>query len=199
MELFVATVHDICKFFGEFVLHPTKTGAIAPSSPFLAKMMVSWADLRNAGAVLEYGPGTGVFTARIKDCISKDTRFVAIEFNSRLAELFRQRHPDVTLVEDSVIHVRKICSRLGIDKVDCIVCGLPWASFPESLQTEILEGMMSVMSPHAQFVTFAYLQGLLLPSGRRFARLLPKYFPSITKSRTVWLNLPPAFVYQCQR
>jgi len=59
--------------------------------------------------------------------------------------------------------------------------------------------MMAVMSTRGQFVTFAYLQGLLLPAGRRFAELLPTYFRQVSKSRTVWLNLPPAFVYQCQR
>jgi len=55
------------------------------------------------------------------------------------------------------------------------------------------------MSPNGQFVTFAYLQGLLLPPGRRFVALLPKYFTHVSRSRTVWLNLPPAFVYQCRR
>jgi phosphatidylethanolamine/phosphatidyl-N-methylethanolamine N-methyltransferase len=197
--LYVTTARDIGKFFGEFILHPTKTGAIAPSSPILAKMMVSWIDLPNAGVVLEYGPGTGAFTEHILKRIPADARFVAIEFNSRLAEMFRQRHPDVTLVEDSVVNVREICGRFELGKVDCIVCGLPWASFPESLQTHILEAMMAVMSPRGQFVTFAYLQGLLVPAGKRFAKLIPQYFTSITKSRTVWLNLPPAFVYQCQR
>jgi len=59
--------------------------------------------------------------------------------------------------------------------------------------------MMTVMGPGGQFVTFAYLQGLLLPPGRRFAALLPNYFNHVSKSRTVWLNLPPAFVYQCRR
>ncbi len=195
----MATVRNIGKFFGEFILHPTKTGAIAPSSEFLARTMVEWIDLPKAKTVLEYGPGTGVFTNRILERMPADSRFVAIELNSKLAEIFRHRHPNLTLVEDSVTNVGVICQRLGLGKVDCIVCGLPWASFPESLQTRILDQMMTVMSPPGQFVTFAYLQGLLLPPGRRFAALLPKYFTHVSKSRTVWLNLPPAFVYQCRR
>jgi phosphatidylethanolamine/phosphatidyl-N-methylethanolamine N-methyltransferase len=161
--------------------------------------MVEWIDLPKAKTVLEYGPGTGVFTNRILERMPADSRFVAIELNSKLAEIFRHRHPNLTLVEDSVTNVGVICQRLGLGKVDCIVCGLPWASFPESLQTRILDQMMTVMSPPGQFVTFAYLQGLLLPPGRRFAALLPKYFTHVSKSRTVWLNLPPAFVYQCRR
>jgi phosphatidylethanolamine/phosphatidyl-N-methylethanolamine N-methyltransferase len=195
----VATARNIGKFFCEFILHPTKTGAIAPSSQYLARTMVEWIDLPNAKTVLEYGPGTGVFTNHILERMPADSRFVAIELNSKLAEIFRQRHPDLTLVEDSVADIGAICRRLELGKVDCIVCGLPWASFPEPLQTRILDQMMTVMSPQGQFVTFAYLQGLLLPPGRRFAALLPKYFTHVSKSRTVWLNLPPAFVYQCGR
>lgn len=195
----MGTVRTISRFLGEFLLHPTRTGAIAPSSQFLARTMVEWIDLPKARTVLEYGPGTGVFTGSILERMPVDANFVAIELNSRLAEIFRQRHPDVTLVEDSVANVGVICQKLGLGKVDCIVCGLPWASFPAPLQTRILDQMMTVMSPQGQFVTFAYLQGLLLPPGRRFASLLPKYFTHVSKSRTVWLNLPPAFVYQCKR
>lgn len=190
---------NIVRFFGEFILHPTKTGAIAPSSQYLARAMVEWINLPNAKTVLEYGPGTGAFTDHIIRRMRADSSFAAIELNSRLAESFRQRHPGLALVEDSVANVIGICQRLGFKSVDCIICGLPWASFPEDLQTHLLKEMISVMSRDGQFVTFAYLQGLLLPAGRRFAKLLPQYFPHVSKSRTVWRNLPPAFVYQCKR
>jgi phosphatidylethanolamine/phosphatidyl-N-methylethanolamine N-methyltransferase len=195
----VSTVRTIGRFLGEFLLHPTKTGAIAPSSSFLARTMVEWIGLPKAGTVLEYGPGTGVFTDYIIRRMPAGSRFAAIELNPRLAEIFRHRHPELTLVEDSVANVGAICQKLGLESVDCIVCGLPWASFPESLQTRILDQMVTIMSPQGEFVTFAYLQGLLLPPGRRFAQLLPRYFSHVSKSRTFWLNLPPAFVYQCRR
>ena len=195
----MATVKTIGKFLGEFLVHPTRTGAIAPSSQRLARRMVEWIDLPKAETVLEYGPGTGVFTEHILRRMPAGSSFAAIELNPRLAELFRRRHPGLTLVVDSVANVESICRTLGLGKVDCIVCGLPWASFPGSLQTQILDQMMKIMSPNGQFVTFAYLQGLLLPPGRRFAALLPNYFTHVSRSRTVWLNLPPAFVYQCRR
>jgi phosphatidylethanolamine/phosphatidyl-N-methylethanolamine N-methyltransferase len=92
-----------------------------------------------------------------------------------------------------------LCDRQGIAQVDCIVSGLPWASFPDDMQTQYLDAMMTVLKPGGQFVTFAYLQGLLLPAGRRFRRKLDHYFSRVDRSRTVWLNLPPAFVYRCRR
>lgn len=190
---------SLSKFIGQFLAHPTTIGAVAPSSRFLARAMVDGLDLEKAKTVLEYGPGTGAFTGHIVERMSAGATFAAIELNPHFAASFRSRHPDLTLVEGSVADVQAIWRSQGWGPVDCIVCGLPWAAFGDALQMRILEQMMEVMSPHGQFVTFAYLQGLLVPPGRRFARLLPRYFAHVTKSRTVWLNAPPAFVYRCRR
>ena len=103
------------------------------------------------------------------------------------------------IYKDSVEDVRRLCNREGIEQVDCIVSGLPWASFLDDIQTQYLDAMMTVLRPGGQFVTFAYLQGLLLPAGQRFRRKLGNYFSQVTRSRTVWMNLPPAFVYRCRR
>jgi phosphatidylethanolamine/phosphatidyl-N-methylethanolamine N-methyltransferase len=175
------------------------TGAVAPSSSFLAKTIVEDLDLARASAVLEYGPGTGSFTSEILQQLAPSSRLLAIELNPQFARLFRARHPNVTLVEDSVANVRTICDRAGIDLVDCIVSGLPWASFSMDMQRQFLDEMMRVLKPGGRFVTFAYVHGLILPPAKEFARLLPKYFSSVAKSPVVWLNLPPAFVYRCKK
>ena len=84
-------------------------------------------------------------------------------------------------------------------KVDAVVCGLPWASFPRSLQDEIMDAMLEVLVPDGRFATFAYWQGVVLPPGIRFGRLLKERFRMVERSTTVWRNLPPAFVYRCVR
>jgi phospholipid N-methyltransferase len=161
--------------------------------------MVDWLDLSTARSVLEYGPGTGPFTPHILKRVGRSCRFLAIERNAALAEEFRAKLPKVELIHDSVENVRAICDRAGIDFADCIVCGLPWAAFSEDLQKRLLDSMMTVLQPGGQFVTFAYLHGLPLPAGRRFAKRLPKYFREVSRSRTVWMNFPPALVYRCRR
>ncbi len=62
-----------------------------------------------------------------------------------------------------------------------------------------MDAMFAVLAPGGQFATFAYWQGVALPSGKRFARLLDQRFSSVGRSRTVWKNMPPAFVYRCVR
>src|SRR5215475_10538514 len=90
------------KFIRQFITSPITTGAIAPSSSFLAREMVDGLDLSHAAAVLEYGPGTGVFTDYILRDLNPAAKFAAIELNSHFAAVFRMRHPGAALFEDSV-------------------------------------------------------------------------------------------------
>ena len=46
-------------FFKQSLCNWRHTGAVAPSSPYLAQRMVDAAGVAQAGAVLELGPGTG--------------------------------------------------------------------------------------------------------------------------------------------
>jgi len=155
--------------------------------------------LENARTVLEYGPGNGIITDHITQRISRYTKLAAIEINPRMAELFKERHPEVLLFQDSVANARMICDYAGFDSVACIVSGLPWATFPEVMQVKFLEEMMRVLGLGGDFVTFTYLHSLALPMSKRFANLLPQYFDSVSKSHIVWRNVPPALVYRCRR
>ncbi len=187
------------KFFREFLRTPAITGAVAPSSRSLARKMVEWLDLESSRAVIEYGPGTGVFTEELLARLPSHCKFFMIELNPVFIDILRARFPGAKIYQDTVNRVRELCDREGCQEVDCVISGLPWASFPDAMQTDFLKAMMTVLRPGGQFVTFAYLQGLLLPQGRRFRRKLQKYFSEVSSSSTVWMNLPPAIVYRCRR
>ena len=188
---------DWTRFLAEFIQKPLATGSLIPSSSYLAKTMIQQAGLKSADTVLEYGPGTGVFTPYILEQLGPHSKFAAIEINPRLAAVFRAAHPGVRLFEDSVENVRTICDSMQIEAVDCVISGLPWAFFSESMQIRILEEMIGVLRPGGKFVTFGYVQSLALPGARHFAGLLPTFFRTVSKSSIVWRNVPPAFVYRC--
>jgi phospholipid N-methyltransferase len=189
--------HQI-RFLSNFLRHPTQVGAVAPSSGILARMMVDWIEWQQAKVVLEFGPGTGVFTEEILRSLRPDTKFLAIERAPEFAEILRHRFPTTTIVEDSVENIQSICRNRGIEQVDAILCGLPWAAFSDVLQTSCLEAMRRILRPGGQFATFAYWQGVILPAGIKFRRRLGAYFEWIERSPTVWRNIPPAFVYRCR-
>lgn len=187
------------QFLRAFLRNSGHVGAIAPSSPELARLMTDWLDWDKLDCVVEYGSGTGVFTEAINSRLHEGTRFFAVERDPDLAKISRQRCPGVDVFEDCVSRVPAICSELSIEKVDAVICGLPWAAFPPELQDKLLEAMFEVLPPGGKFATFAYWQGLLLPAGQRFRKFLKANFSSVEHSATAWRNLPPAFVYRCVR
>lgn len=190
---------DYRKFISEFVAHPKAVAALTPSSPSLAKHLVSAIDWENTSALVEYGAGTGAVTAHIVSRLPPDTTFLAIEISSSFADVLRRRFPDVHVCQGSVTLVRDHCQRHGVQQVDAIISGLPWAAFSDEDQTAYLDATMQVLRPGGQFIAYGYLQGLLLPAGRRFRRKLRGYFSEVRVSKPVWANLPPAFSYRCRR
>jgi phospholipid N-methyltransferase len=199
MKASAALEYAPVKYLREFIVQPAAVGSIVPSSRFLAQTILEDVELHRAEAVLEYGPGTGVLTEFILRELRPEAKFIAIELNARFAKAFVSRYPLVTLFQDDVVNVQDICERAGVQEVDCIVSGLPWATFSESLQIRALDAMMRVLKPGGRFVTFAYVHSNALAGGRRFSSLLRDYFRTVSKSPVVWLNIPPAFVYRCRR
>jgi phospholipid N-methyltransferase len=174
-------------------------GAVAPSSAALAKEMLATIDLGPTARIAEYGPGTGSFTSEILSRIHPQAKFFAVERNAALAAELRARFPSLHLHEGSVEDIETFCRAESVDQLDAIVSGLPWAAFPRDLQVRILDATMKVLRPGGQLITFAYHTGLFLPAGQRLQKLLPTYFSSITRGRTVWGNTPPAFTMRCVR
>ncbi len=187
------------RFLREFVSAPRRIGAMAPSSPRLARCMADSVDWGRARTVVEAGPGTGAITREILTRLREGTLFFAVELHPGLGEIFRQHYPQVPLVQDSVENLSGLCRQQGVDQVDCVISGLPWASFPAKKQWDLLDAIVSVLPPGGQFVTFAYLQGVVLPAARRFHGLLKDRFSEVSRSRVTWTNVPPAFVYRCRR
>ncbi|MCU0689389.1 MAG: hypothetical protein MUE97_06595 [Phycisphaerales bacterium] len=190
-------------FAKAFVFSPGTVGAIAPSSQALAAAMVRGVDFSDMRAVIEYGPGCGSFTGAIRAAAPKGVKYFAIELSPKLAERFAAAHPDARLYIGSATEVAEFCRQENLSGhvcVDAVFSGLPFASFGVDLQRSILERTVQVLRPGGIFRTFAYSGfSALTPAGRRFRKLLHKHFGSVTMSKTVWKNLPPAFVYSCRK
>jgi phosphatidylethanolamine/phosphatidyl-N-methylethanolamine N-methyltransferase len=178
----------------EFLRHPLLTGAVAASSPALARVMTDGIGLERAGTVVELGPGTGVFTDAIRQRVTPGARIVAIEINGRLAERLadRYRGGPVEVVHGSAADVASLVN----GPVDAVVSGLPWTVIAEPVRRRILDAVTAVLAPTGVFATFAYAHAAWTPPARRFARELEQRFDATGVSRVVWRNLPPAFVHR---
>ncbi len=186
-------------FFSAFLRRPAEVGAIAPSSRSLARKMVAGMDLSRARSVVEYGPGTGAFTREILDRIGPGATFFAIEKNPDFIPVLRQRFPGLDVAEASAEALPDLLAGRGLDCADYIVSGLPYTVLPWNVVEKIIAVSHRCLRDGGLFNTVQYYNSyLLMPSARRFGRLLRATFPAITYYRTMW-NLPPAFVYSCRK
>ncbi len=184
-------------FIKQLLTRPGSTGAVLPSSDELSRKMVEFAAPPRNAVIAEFGPGTGVVTNVILNSLRPEQRFFAIEVNEEFAGALRKRFDNLHLHIGCASDVAAFCAKEQVDHVDCVISGLPWAIFPDELQTKILTGMTNVMPEGGVFVTFAYLQGLVMPAGRLFKSKLKKHFSHVENSGVVWKNLPPAIIYRC--
>jgi len=187
------------QFLRTFLETPEATGAIAPSSAELCLRMTEWLELETATAIAEFGPGTGAFTEAILTRLPAHARFLGIEISPRFAAIMRKRFSRVQVYEADVRELGEICRVAETGPLDCIISGLPWATFSDQKQREVLAAGLLALKPGGQFVTFGYLQGLVMPGGQRLGRLLTESFASVSRTETVWRNLPPAVVYRCRK
>lgn len=154
--------------------------------------MLDEARVEQAQVIVEYGPGTGVFTDEIIRRMRPDAHLLVFEINPGFFALLRERLHDsrVHLVQASAADVADHLQRLGLTRPQCIVSGLPFTSLPRPVTNEILVATRAILEPEGVFVTYQYT--LVLRD------LFRAYFDTRI-TRLVLRNLPPAFVFVCRK
>ena len=185
------------RFVREFLKSPGMVGAVWPSSPALAGMMIRAARVRSAEFVLEIGPGSGAFTGPILKSLRSEARFLAVEKCPELARTVSAKFPGARIVSGCATDLTAHLKDHG--NPDAIVSGLPWAAFDDSLQNSILKEITSSIAEDGIFATFAYFGPHRLKAGRAFRKKLDHHFREIGTTPVVLANFPPAFVYFCRQ
>lgn len=178
---------------------PTTTGAVVPSSARLSRLLAAIVPTSDTSTVVELGPGTGVVSDAIGRRLPDGARHVAIEVNPQLAAHLRDSRPDLDVLTGDAADLADLLAGAGLNQVDAVVSGLPWALFPADRQRRILGQVARVMATDGAFTTFGYVHAQPLARARRFQDLLRATFDEVITSRPVWRNVPPAWVYVCRR
>ncbi|MEV3856880.1 methyltransferase domain-containing protein [Streptomyces sp. NPDC050095] len=185
--------------FREFLRCPQQVGAMAPSSRRLATEVAVPVPESGDPVVVELGPGTGAFTGVIQELLGGRGHHLAVEINPRLASALAARHPRVQVLNAEAAALPRLLAECGFGAADVVISGLPWASLARPVQRATLDSVRQVLAPQGAFTTFGYVHATCLASARRFRRMLGTSFEEVVPGRTVWGNLPPAFVYHTRR
>ncbi|WP_375419288.1 class I SAM-dependent methyltransferase [uncultured Hymenobacter sp.] len=175
-------------FVEEFFNNPAAVGSLVPSSPELTEQVMAPLDFAAARCIVEYGPGTGVFTDLLIRRRRADTVVVLVEVNERFCQLLQERYsgqPNVHVVLGSADKTGEYLAQIAAPPVDYVVCGLPFSSLPLRLGWRILAHTRQLLAPAGTLVLFQYsLQN---------TRLFKRFF-RLREQTHVLRNLPPAYV-----
>ncbi len=179
-------------FLSNFIRNPVQTGAIAPSSRFLTREMMRNIDFETSSCIVELGPGLGTFTKEIVSRAKEGTRLFCFEVNEKFLDHLSRNFSDERLVfvNESAEKLGVSLKKLNVKEVECIVSGLPFGNFPDAKKRKILQEVRDSLGEGGKFVLFQYTNGL--------GKLLESYFSRVTR-KFVPLNLPPSFVYVCEK
>ncbi|MCL2364301.1 MAG: methyltransferase [Defluviitaleaceae bacterium] len=178
-------------FILQYVTAPRSVGAVAPSSRYLARKMMQTIDFETAKCIVEFGPGTGVFTQEILQRRRLGTVVIIIERNADFCAQLRKKfatEQELHIIEGSAEKIGEYLHQCGFTHADSIVSGLPFATLPAETGTAILTQAKTHLHKEGRFITFQYS---LLRKG-----LIARHFRSIEITRE-WRNLPPAYVLSC--
>jgi phosphatidylethanolamine/phosphatidyl-N-methylethanolamine N-methyltransferase len=181
---------DELRFLKSLVARPRAIGAIAPSSPALARKIALQVDPAWPGTVLELGPGTGVVTDALVARGLPLARLIAIEADPDLAQLMRERFPALRVIEGDAFALDSTLPGEQSGPLAATVSGLPLLNFPPAKRRGLILSALERMPPGQPFVQFSY--GLTAPVPADNAI-------SVEQAAFVLANLPPARIWVYRR
>jgi phospholipid N-methyltransferase len=155
----------------------------------LARRMVK--DI-NSPVVVELGPGTGVITKEILKRLPQNGLLISIENNIKFVRYLEDHIKDERLVlcTGDAMDLKTILQKNGVEKVGCIVSGLPLGHFKSDDKRRLLKEINACLEDGGVFVQFQYfLAGI---------RAIKSIFPWVNISYEIF-NMPPAFVMKCRK
>lgn len=180
-------------FLQAFVKNPLKVGAIAPSSPELARKMIEGVRPTDEKIVLELGVGTGAITKYLQDILPDGESYLGIELDRGLVKSLRKNYPNLKIVCGNALETYSIHKKTGLGKVGYVICCLPFVSLPNEVGEKILLEIDKFMQEGCIFRTFQYAHGYYMPSAIKLREFMRKRYGKAKKSQLIVKNVPPAY------
>jgi phosphatidylethanolamine/phosphatidyl-N-methylethanolamine N-methyltransferase len=165
-------------------------GAIAPSSPSLARAVAAQVDPGSRGPVLELGPGTGAMTREILARGVSPDRMILIEADPEFAKQIAREFPGVHVIRGDAFDLDGSLGRLVSQPFAAVISGIPLLNHSLAKRHALIDGAFRRLAPGAPLVQFSYGFSSPVP---------PPAGITVRLAAFVWKNLPPARVWVYRR
>lgn len=184
---------DQSLFLKSWLRRPIRTGAVAPSSNALARLITR--DLvAGAGPVIELGPGTGAFTRCILAKGVPEHDLTLVENSPDFTVLLRHRFPGVRLLDMDVTRIRSWQDPWQSMQAQAVISGLPLLTMGLRAQWNVVSACMQSLRAGAALYQFTYMTRCPIAPA-----ILTRMNLKAERVGSALLNVPPASVYRITR
>ncbi|MCU0586953.1 MAG: methyltransferase domain-containing protein [Syntrophobacteraceae bacterium] len=167
--------------------------SITPTSPFGVKRVCSQIDFARNNLIIEYGPGTGVFTDYLLKHMRNGSRLIAIERNKNFKTILQDRihDPRATIINDSAENVLETLKACRSGEADYIISGIPFFWLPRDLKDRILLNTYRALKEGGSFLVYQ----TCFQTDQHLKVHLERFFP-VVHSKFELRNIPPLRLFQ---
>lgn len=174
-------------------LHDKNVASITPTSPFGVRQVCNKIDFDHSRLIVEYGPGTGVFTNYLLRKMREDARLILIERNRNFGSILRKtiKDPRVVIFNDSAENVIETLRACEAEEADYILSGIPFMLIAKDLREKILYNTHRALKHDGKFLVYQ----TCFQADHHLKVHLDRYFHMVL-TRFELLNIPPMRIYE---
>ena len=167
--------------------------SLTPTSRAAVEKVCNKMDFHDRKVVVEYGPGTGVFTGILLDYLTENSRLIAIERNQNFCQIL-QKHildPRLEIFNDCAGNVLDILKGCKEGEADYILSGIPFSFLPPDERLRILNNAYAALKVGGKFL--AYQNFFQLPEFLK--NHLENIFKNV-RTKYVLQSFPPLVLFE---
>lgn len=170
--------------------------SLTPTSRFGVEKVCEKINFSYPQVIVEYGPGTGIFTDNLLKNMPGDSKLIAIERNRSFCRVLQKKIRDQRMLvyhdsAENVLDILKSCNGSTGLQADYIISGIPFSLLSVRKRMAILQNTHSALKKGGKFLAyqafFQFPEVLKNPAAEIFACVRTQY---------VMLCLPPILVLE---
>ncbi len=176
-------------YFKNFV-KDKKVAAITPCSKFTVRRLCHKIDYSGDLVIVEYGPGSGGFTAYMLNQMTNNSKLITIEINEDFVNNLKEvesRDERLTIYQDSAENLPQIMENEGLSTIDYVISGIPFSLISENDKQQVLTHTYHYLKPGGKF--------LLYQTSYQMVKTLKRFFGEVNKDFEP-RNIPPMYLME---
>ncbi len=170
--------------------------SITPTSDFGVRKVCGKIDFSRCGLVVEYGPGTGVFTKYLLEKMGPDSLLLLMERNPNFVALLKKKIRDrrVVVVNDCASNILQALGQFGKTPVDYVISGIPFSFLSSAMKDRLLRNTFDALRAGGKFLAYQ----TFYQANNHLKAHLDRIFPFVRVEYEL-LNIPPMRIYEARK